>query len=1209
MALKYDPMSEIELSYLEISESSLSSYTSKMPSNFYEAITEFSKYCERQLPKIYQISFIPTCFCVSKKRENIILGGQQGNIADLHMPGGSKLRDTEICHSIPISNVLLVLDDTQIVLLNQSNVLYFLEYPSFEILHKFTLKVFPTWIKEVPSEKNLYFSGDPDGINIIKIGNEKDFYVKKTPARVMKIEKNCGCFDVSNDSSLLAVGMDNGMICIFYVDNERKVKETDVNSSKPVVVCFSHFAREVATAFEDYQIKVWALGAFVELKYELNKHTSSITGLNFVRENKYLVSSSLDAFIYIWDMSTDSNPYAMNLDDTPIVSLKGSKGGKSVYYIQESNQITAWDVPQLPKNANYKLHSKKINKIFFIKKNFEIVSISDDNTAIIWDCRRNSVIDMIRLEGKLTNAILSKSNENLFVLSTNPCIYKLNLIANTTEYIELANEGIAFRLSETEKYLAISDSRDRVTVYEFPSIKRLSQIKGHLNSIIECYFILDDKYLITASIDKTLGKWDIETGVRVGSCVRHESEITSMVISHEGWIISGSEDGTIIVWDFDCALIYVICSTQASSINSLYLSIDHSYLITLQDNQMSYWQLDSLSLLYQVDLESKSNFLAVSYDEKFIGIAQDHTIYIEENAIKSTTIRVIGKSLGSPYKYMKFIEDCLKDSLKAQYDMIFNHWIILPYMIGPCHILAYTNRFLDLNKALYYEPNKASFFCSIRNETPLYICIECEYKNCIDICLKYMKYQNSSKNGKVRNVRAYVQLEKCLTQLNMIEYPYITKLYDSLFIELDDTQLPRFCLHETDLPSLCLSEYFTIHPEKIVEKEFFSNTGRPIVFSQSALPLDVDLGTRSSIEFLNSLLKCSEDKIFRSKIINEYLQCKWTRVKPVVYVLGFIYVFYLILLGTYIICFIESKIFLSAMICVHIVLTLYEVLQLATDFTEYWKSTWNILDQLRSISFSYYAIMAWQEDYNTDILLAVLIFSWARGIACFRMFDETRYMVRLIIQVIIDISTFFFILFYATLAFTFVFYLRAPEDEPFPMYLTKAYRLDLGDFETGMTEKFDWALFFLSTMINPLIMLNLLIAIMSDTAAAVDDIDDICGLKELAEMIIDIEKVMIWKKDLTHKHYLHKCDFVQPDDSEIDETMEKVKIIKKQVVRMKNTVKSIEESALRICNNHINPTLEQINKSHIEFKNQMNDGFQSNKKLITYIEKELGTLE
>ena len=39
-------------------------------------------------------------------------------------------------------------------------------------------------------------------------------------------------------------------------------------------------------------------------------------------------------------------------------------------------------------------------------------------------------------------------------------------------------------------------------------------------------------------------------------------------------------------------------------------------------------------------------------------------------------------------------------------------------------------------------------------------------------------------------------------------------------------------------------------------------------------------------------------------------------------------------------------------------------------------------------------------------------------------------------------------------------------------------------------------------------MLNLLIAIMSDTATAVAEIDDIYGLKELAEMILDIEKIM-----------------------------------------------------------------------------------------------------
>jgi len=264
-----------------------------------------------------------------------------------------------------------------------------------------------------------------------------------------------------------------------------------------------------------------------------------------------------------------------------------------------------------------------------------------------------------------------------------------------------------------------------------------------------------------------------------------------------------------------------------------------------------------------------------------------------------------------------------------------------------------------------------------------------------------------------------------------------------------------------------------------------------------------------------------------------------------------------------------------------------------------------VLDQLRSLSFSFYAIMAFQEEYNDDILLAVLIFSWARGISCFRMFDDTRYMVRLIIQVIIDISTFFFILFYATLAFAFVFYLRNPDAQSFAMYVTQAYRLDLGDFETDLTEPFDWVMFFISSLINPLMMLNLLIAIMSDTAAAVAEIDDICGLREMTEMIIDIEKSMFWKKALTHKHFLHKCDFVQADISETDEKAEEIKIIKRQVSVMRKTIKNIKRTADQLALNGIQDNVNSLKVEQDQIKLQMSSNFDSSNELISSISQKL----
>ena len=70
------------------------------------------------------------------------------------------------------------------------------------------------------------------------------------------------------------------------------------------------------------------------------------------------------------------------------------------------------------------------------------------------------------------------------------------------------------------------------------------------------------------------------------------------------------------------------------------------------------------------------------------------------------------------------------------------------------------------------------------------------------------------------------------------------------------------------------------------------------------------------------------------------------------------------------------------------------------------------------------------------------------------MFEGTRYMVRLLSEVIKDMQVFFIILFYSTLAFTFILYLNNPKYS-FTKYFTVSYRLDLGDFESDYEGFFD----------------------------------------------------------------------------------------------------------------------------------------------------------
>ena len=83
--------------------------------------------------------------------------------------------------------------------------------------------------------------------------------------------------------------------------------------------------------------------------------------------------------------------------------------------------------------------------------------------------------------------------------------------------------------------------------------------------------------------------------------------------------------------------------------------------------------MDNLSLMFQTDTSYSATSLSISADEKFVAVAEDNIVYIEENALSTANIRIVGKNVGSPHRFMQFVLDSQKDNSKVVYDMNHNH--------------------------------------------------------------------------------------------------------------------------------------------------------------------------------------------------------------------------------------------------------------------------------------------------------------------------------------------------------------------------------------------------------------------------------------------------------------------------------------------------------------------------------------------------------
>ncbi|KAL9029443.1 MAG: hypothetical protein Q9196_002318 [Gyalolechia fulgens] len=76
-------------------------------------------------------------------------------------------------------------------------------------------------------------------------------------------------------------------------------------------------------------------------------------------------------------------------------------------------------------------------------------------------------------------------------------------------------------------------------------------LTGHRGAILDLQWSRDSRVLFSASADRTVASWDLESGLRIRRHEGHDEVINCLDVSKRGeeLLVSGSDDGYICIWD------------------------------------------------------------------------------------------------------------------------------------------------------------------------------------------------------------------------------------------------------------------------------------------------------------------------------------------------------------------------------------------------------------------------------------------------------------------------------------------------------------------------------------------------------------------------------------------------------------------------------------------------------------------------------------
>jgi hypothetical protein len=194
-----------------------------------------------------------------------------------------------------------------------------------------------------------------------------------------------------------------------------------------------------------------------------------------------------------------------------------------------------------------------------------------------------------------------------------------------------------------------------------------------------------------------------------------------------------------------------------------------------------------------------------------------------------------------------------------------------------------------------------------------------------------------------------------------------------------------------------------------------------------------------------------------------------------------------------------------------------EVKQLIRSPLEYFTSIWNYIDLIPTLgiytltAISLVKFLATADPiFISNITSITTFFMWFKLLYFLRLFSSTSYLIHMIIQVVIDMRHFLLVLFITIIAFGDSLLqisltnaeefddngdqVNGPFTGNFLYSVGYTYIMILGGFSTSLDHEgfgqqslwLVWSLFILCTIFNMIVMLNLLIAIISESFAAVN---------------------------------------------------------------------------------------------------------------------------